>query len=209
MVGLGVYLLPERHENAVVWDRMISKQKDLRLQSLQLSPDSFSSTYDREAQFSRSEWKARLQNPKAFTFIAHKNLETPSMDVANATDMVQESWVGMAVLIGPLNSSSISEVLDDEFAKEGVLEFLQFEICGLFVLPDARRAGLGKALIRAAIAHAVHLACEKDVDEVCVGMAVTAGNMNVMGLYKSMGFVVAKGTATETEVQMVLRKTVH
>ncbi|KAH7114264.1 hypothetical protein B0J11DRAFT_618965 [Dendryphion nanum] len=182
-----IHLLPKTHPDPAVWSRLVRCHKCFRLQSLQMSPESFSSSYQREATFSDVEWEARLQNPLASSFTA---IKMPGNNVA--TDRVEElanaQWLGMAVLYGPLEPASSES--DSSVAK------LHFEIFALYVLPDARGSGIGKSLIDAAIAHGRLLGRGTGTKEVVIHISVTPGNTKVLKLYQGLGFIdagVAKG----------------
>ncbi|KAF2471973.1 uncharacterized protein BDR25DRAFT_392983 [Lindgomyces ingoldianus] len=186
-----ISLLPKAHDDLDIWDQIISNQKGLRLQSPQISPESFSSSYEKESQFTRNDWEARLQTPLASTFISSELKRGSTLDEVNIADVVQQPWLGSAVLVGPISSfadSSISECLTEDPETEERGPVLRFEICGLFVRPDSRQLGLGKALIEAAVLHGASLAREAGACKVCVRVSTALGNSNALELYKRVGF---------------------
>ncbi|KAM3520718.1 hypothetical protein NHJ13051_006707 [Beauveria bassiana] len=74
------------------------KYRHLRLQGLESSPESFSSTYETEAAFSKDDWIQRLSAPDRETFIcvakAAGKQDTPGIG----------DWVGQVTLRGPISS---------------------------------------------------------------------------------------------------------
>lgn len=178
-------LIPKSHADAATWTTLIAKQKALRLQSLLTSPESFSSTYERESAFDDSVWEARLRNPSAYTHTAVSRLREGSLadDVLYSQDelkmLLECEWAGSAVLVGPATMDS-----QEEHGSVCV-----FDIFGLFVLPGARGTGLGSALMDACIEHARRLAGALEVEKVKVRVSVACGNAKVMRFYQRLGFV--------------------
>ncbi|KAF2690999.1 hypothetical protein K458DRAFT_412314 [Lentithecium fluviatile CBS 122367] len=194
-----VHVLPKSHPNTETWAGLIRASKTFRLQALQTSPESFSSTYAREAAFTDHEWEARLQNSLALTLVAVKTPATESSQTGKsrntAEDLLDLEWKGSAVLFGPLPQPS-SPANDNKIPT--------FEIFALFVLPSARGYGMGASLIQAVIGHASSTAAdEHGSGEVVVKVTVTPGNMKVVGLYEKLGFRVMEGE--EGLVAMELR----
>jgi GNAT superfamily N-acetyltransferase len=154
MTSNKVYLLPKLHPELSIWRRIIDRQKDLRLLSLQLSPDSFTSTYAREVNFTHRDWEARLQNPVASTFVA---IGPPEEEIegGHVDDPLSGTWVGMVVLVGPLRRFDEQKRQMSKSTYDGsVAHYFEFELCGMFVLPYAQGTGLGKALVTSAVDHA-------------------------------------------------------
>ncbi|KAF1975091.1 hypothetical protein BU23DRAFT_380697, partial [Bimuria novae-zelandiae CBS 107.79] len=181
-----ILLLPKSHPNPSTWTALINKSKAFRLHSLLTSPQSFSSTYEREAAFSHSDWEARLKNPLAYTFVAKStptptpspSVPAPSTHGEHISSFLTSDWVGSAVLFGPkpteYDTNSGSTAL--------------FDIYGLFVLPSAQGIGLGTALMEACTTHAAPLAAAMNVDKAVVRVSVTKGNERVLELYRRIGF---------------------
>jgi ribosomal protein S18 acetylase RimI-like enzyme len=191
-----IVLLPQSHHNTTTWRNLIAKQKELRLQALRLSPDSFSSTYDREVAFSDYEWEVRLQNPLAFTFIA---VELPNDQSPNGDDCVltESEWDGFGVLFGPVGedgSSSSDNVTTGQ-------ECPTFGIFGLYVLPDVRKVGVGKKLTEAIIEHGKLLAKEKGAGDVVFKISAAPTNVAALRLYENLGFR-AGGSAVVSSERM-------
>ena len=195
--GYRIQLLPRLHHDPSVWTQIIERQKILRLQSLQLSPESFSSTYARETKFTEKDWEARLQNPLAFTFVA----VGPPGETAEGLgddDLLNGVWVGMVVLIGPfiqVRSLAQNDLGREEKGKEQrpVRPQYDYRIDGLIVLPQARRLGLGKALLMSAIDHADAFGRKNGAAEVNITLSVYSGNSNALVLYQKVGFQLTNG----------------
>jgi GNAT superfamily N-acetyltransferase len=173
--------LPKSHNHLPTWNSLIAKQKALRLQSLLISPESFSSTYKREILFTDADWEARLKNPSAHTLIAVRSIRPLAAykanddhhDLGTDGDYVEGEWVGSAVLVGPGENPSSA--------------FPTFDINALFVLPEARGTGLGAQLIESAASTAQKLA--SGASSVLIRASVAHGNERVLKLYERAGFV--------------------
>ncbi|KAF2267108.1 hypothetical protein CC78DRAFT_531186 [Lojkania enalia] len=191
-----VTLLPKSHPDPAIWSRIIAHQKDFRLRSLQISPESFSSSYEREEQFSDKDWEARLQNPLAYTFIILKcsKTETETNKTVDLTDIVDGEWVGMGVLAGPMGDlpGNMREMADEERCTE-------FEISGVFVLPGARNLGLGKSLVEATVEHGKSLGKQRGASEVLVKVSAASTNVQALKLYERLGFSVIASDQTDSE----------
>ena len=177
-----ILLLPKCHHDPVAWAILIAKQKGLRLQSLLTSPESFSSTYERESSFDDSDWEARLQNPLAYTYIARSRLQ-PSLSTNHVHTpeetlgiFLHSDWVGSATLFGPATTGSDSD------------ESVVMDVYGLFVLPEARGSGLGSALLDRCVEHARNVARGMKVHKAVVRVSVARGNEKVLRLYEKVGF---------------------
>lgn len=72
--------LPKSLPNPTQWDKLMACYKAFRLLSLQLSPEAFGSSYDREAAFPPETWASRLNNPIAFNTIVVSDPEPGSTD---------------------------------------------------------------------------------------------------------------------------------
>ena len=196
-----VHLLPKSHPDPTTWAHIVSAQKTFRLHALKTSPESFSSSYAREAAFTDSEWEARLQNPLALTLVAVKSppteASTTEEDNDSAQTCIKGEWEGTAVLVGPLPPKSDRDTT-------------VFEIFGLFVLPSARGHGIGARLIETAISEAVARAGEGGgARRVVVRVRAAAGNAKVVGLYERSGFGIVEGREAEDgEILMELRRRV-
>ncbi|PSN72965.1 hypothetical protein BS50DRAFT_629059 [Corynespora cassiicola Philippines] len=186
-----IYLVPKSCTDLGIWAILLSRQKELRLNSLKTSPESFSSTYEREVTFSDKQWEARLMNPLAFTFAAVTRQATDSHPTADGLkEIVENEWVGQAVLVGPIHRTPApaDSGQTNSDLESGATDFLHFDIHGLYVLPWARGFGLGKQLMRAAVSHARSLSQQAGAKDVIVRVSVVASNSQALALYKGLGF---------------------
>ncbi|KAG8214401.1 hypothetical protein J3R82DRAFT_9394 [Butyriboletus roseoflavus] len=69
----------------------LAAYKTLRLASLQVDPQAFSSTYAREVAFSEDFWRQRLESPFKQTLVASV------LEDAGETG----EWIGTASIVGP------------------------------------------------------------------------------------------------------------
>lgn len=186
MNNYSIHLLPKSYDKPT-WTQLVNQQKGLRLKALQTSPESFSSTYERESTFTFSDWEGRLKNPNAYTFVAvqlfdgEKGTEIPLEDVA------KRDWVGTVVIVGPINAES---------------EFGHFGIAGLFVLPEARGMGLGQRLVEVAVEHGKNVARERGLKHAMVQVSVKSGNGKVLKMYERLGFTVQEDEEGEIKLEL-------
>jgi ribosomal protein S18 acetylase RimI-like enzyme len=158
---------------------LIDRSKSLRLESLQTNPEAFSSTYEREVQFTDSIWADRLKNPVARTYIATdlRGVTVPLADDSQVSggDGAEEEvpfdvaasapWVGSTVLVGPkivagqlpTSGTTMYELTRNESmiqgpdSVEGGVQSRLYVINAVYVSPAGRGKGVGKILIEAAI----------------------------------------------------------
>ncbi|KAL3420888.1 GNAT family [Phlyctema vagabunda] len=158
----------------------VEKYKAFRLHSLQVSPEAFLSTYAREKEFSMDVWLARLVNPSATTFIVTQSDRIlSSLTVLSNLSMAPEE-------VSPLANPWISSNREATSVPRTVLHS---RINGLFTLPEARRQGLGQALIERAIAYTATEA-ESVGKNFVMSIAVETSNIAAKDLYRRCGFVV-------------------
>lgn len=103
-----------------------SDYRAIRLRSLQDSPDSFASLFEREVQFSTEQWQARL------------GLSPSMLDAVAVAAVADESYVGLV--------SSIIDSSDPHTAH----------LFQMWVDPDHRGEGVGRALVQHIIQWAVN-----------------------------------------------------
>lgn len=111
----------------------VERYKAFRLLSLQVSPEAFSSTYEREKSFDDETWLSRLTNPSATTFIANQSNRIVS------TLTVIENLPQAPEDISPLGNPWIAVSEESSLPPK----VLHSRINGMFTLPEARREGLG------------------------------------------------------------------
>lgn len=202
---------PENH-----WKVLAERYRELRLDALRTAPDAFASSYEVERERDLEQTWQRLSNPKAINFIAIST-KGDSSDPKPATGVLEVAneaeWVGLIVLIGPQdgNEDTVS-AKQDPFAKmtavtpappEAPIETetktrrFHYHLNGVFVRPSARKAGLGRRLINAALAHA-----REEADAAGAGHKITIvvneENRAARELYEKAGFVLLR---SETYVQ--------
>ncbi|KAF2739895.1 hypothetical protein EJ04DRAFT_260244 [Polyplosphaeria fusca] len=208
---MGLYttaLLPKTHPDSELWIRLINRQKQLRLQALRLSPESFSSTHDREAAFSNEEWEARLQNPLAFTFVVARRSDGLSKIEHQRDALVEDDWVGFGVLFALMGDGKDASNGSGSDNKD----VIEFSIFGLYIVPSERKLGLGRKLIEAMIEHGMTLAKERGASAAVFKLSVASPNARAQRLYEKLGFRIVTNAGTEVDgmgvVAMQLKRSV-
>lgn len=199
--------IPHLSPSATALPSLVTKYKTLRLSALQLEPTAFSSTYDREKQFSHETWVSRVQNSQGTTYIAlnSSQSEPTSTDQEQRKDnqlqqLLENEWVGQITLLGP-------EVLVDQNEREKPwMPFLggwdkerrrltgfdmdrrqrrsdAYMVMGMFVMPNWRGRGVGRRLIE----EALRGICSEKTAVVVVAMA-EQDNHTARRLYDGCGF---------------------
>jgi ribosomal protein S18 acetylase RimI-like enzyme len=151
------------------------KYRNLRLNALKTSPDSFSSTYNTEFAFGDEVWEQRLCEKGKQTFICA---------ASNITSGDAE-WVGQVTLRGPLNRSDyeLPRESGQPSADPNVTELWQ--MLSLFNLPEHRGRGLGKKLCQEAL---LYLEKERPATGILVRLMVKPQNTVAVRLYQGLGF---------------------
>jgi RimJ/RimL family protein N-acetyltransferase len=144
-----VIVIPRTSTSPAHLDSIAERYKNVRLHGLRVDPQSFSSTYEFESQFSSDVWLSRIQNPLGKTFAAVIDSDAKSNDqisdsclsgIEGAPDTVQgllsKEWVGIATLIGPVpfsseESNTTNRKPWDTFIKDG-----KYQIPSKAVEPD-------------------------------------------------------------------------
>jgi GNAT superfamily N-acetyltransferase len=181
------------------------KFRDFRLLALKTSPGAFASTYEDESQRSIDHTFERLRNTKATHFVAVAVAVADALDddlacEANTNDLLQLDWLGTVVLMGPNHDSrSISAKAnpfaqmasrDDQVATAKGHEALYFHLNGMFVQPSARRCGMGRRLIEAALGRAREKCASSDLKSIHCTIIVDEWNDSARSLYAGCGFEV-------------------
>lgn len=152
------------------------KYKKLRLEALQQSPESFSSTYDIESRFPDAEWIARLQYTDKETF------------VCVASNAEKEEWVAQVTLRGPLAPEQFCLPPDAASSLDTCADDTErWQMLSLYTLPGHRGKGLGGRLCKTAFEYLA--AQEEGASDVVVRIMVKPENTATLRLYGGLGFV--------------------
>lgn len=197
---------------------LVTRYKVLRLTGLQSDPGAFTSTYDREVQFSHETWTARLLNPLSRIFVAvfpditdpqHIGFHDSSHEWDDVRRLVDIPWLGQLTLIGPAiapNRGSKASRAPWELFKD--IDFgkaaeeakaippgsrVVYTLVGMYVLPEGRGAGNGRRLVEAAITAVYGETTQKGVDATVV-VLVAKHNHTAKRLYDRVGFVAGSNT---------------
>jgi ribosomal protein S18 acetylase RimI-like enzyme len=156
--------------------KYLDDYKAFRLLSLQIAPEAFASTYAREVAFDDSVWYERLSNPIANSFLA-----------IGETGKI----LSMSTMIGPLSYGTLEiPPLGNPWTGQDGWEAmapLHFRLNAIFTLPEARRRGISKALIKRSIKHTTDEARAKNKD-IIFSVIVDTDNLKAKALYESVGF---------------------
>lgn len=131
----------------------------------------FSSSFRREQTFTDEQWKARLFNPNATTFIA-RDADEDGRILSSLT------------LLGPGTSP---EHLRSELGLTS--QVLCWDINGVFTLPSARRRGIAAAVMDAAKNHARGTVVSRGCG-CLLKLVVYTDNGGAKAWYEKMGFKV-------------------
>ncbi|KAK0951738.1 hypothetical protein LTR91_024816 [Friedmanniomyces endolithicus] len=194
-----------------------TKYRDLRLHALRTSPEAFASSYEVESQWGLDRTVARLSNPQAAHFIATL-ADSDTSGTSNNNDenaLRSQQWVGFIALLGPTKSRSESSAkvsaAHDPFAQMQATGLsnnlvrtseqattsrppqtgtLSYHIGAVFVDPGVRKAGVGKALVEAALTEAETQGHERKASAFECTIHVDTYNDAAIRLYQKVGFVV-------------------
>lgn len=157
----------------------ITQYSKVRLLGLQTDPHAFGSTYARESEFTRDQWRARLDTPGRVTIIAQA---APSCDQPHVPES-NPSCVGTASILLPamLQAAQFSPPAD--VVAEGVAVYI---LVGMWMHPEHRRRGLAQRLISAGIDSVRGDAAE--VREKVLMLQVHENNGAARSLYEKLGF---------------------
>jgi ribosomal protein S18 acetylase RimI-like enzyme len=181
------------------FDALLAKYKAFRLLALQLSPKSFGSTHAREAAFTDDVWVSRMSNPLAATIVGVDDTTTTTTtttttsDAASSNDevelLLQSEWLGTTTLTGPYEYDAAVKVLagHKEVEVDQVLlsDAKIFFINGMSVIPAARGAGVGSAILAQAMRVARELAAGQKARVVLI---VDYENVAARRTYEKGGF---------------------
>jgi len=158
-------------EIKVFFERDWETYKFLRLTSLKDSPDSFGSTFEREAEFSEDEWKARINTTEGPIHALPLFVELKGKPVGLVWGLVH------------------------------TLELNSGHIYQMWVSPDHRGLGIGRALLIRIISWA------KELQLSSLLLAVTTSNTAAVTLYESFGFIPSGETESLREDSVLVTQT--
>ncbi|KAF9766779.1 hypothetical protein IL306_000750 [Fusarium sp. DS 682] len=186
--------LPKSLSDPNQWDKLLERYKDFRLRSLQLSPESFSSNYAREAEFTKEIWEKRLKNSLAFNTVIVSDPNPGSAD--DLTLMLNSPWLASLVLNGPLDAKTAARTWEDQQNFERgsayfgpVAEDIEsaYILNAIYVLPSERRKGLANKLID----YAKELVVKgNNGKKVMLVLLVNFNSLAAMKCYEKSGFEV-------------------
>ncbi|RGP77132.1 gnat family [Fusarium longipes] len=146
--------LPQSLSDPAQWDKLIERYKSFRLSSLELSPESFSSTYAREIKLAKATWETRLGNPLAINTVIVSDPDPGSVD--DLTLILNSPWLASLVLSGPFDANTATRTWEElQDFDSGCLDFgpvgshiaLAYILNAIYVPPSQRRKGLANKLI--------------------------------------------------------------
>lgn len=194
-----VTALPHYSTSDEVDGTLAAKYRNYNLGALQASPEAFATSYEHEKQFGIDRTKTRLSNPRAKHFIAIQNPQSGRFNDLGSDDT---DWLGMIVLLAPhagtqvsakdspwatMNPSATGGSPEEVVKSDGATDF---HLNAVFVSPSARRSGLGKQLIVAALSDAEDRASRAGARTLNVSILVDDRNHSAKELYERCGFVV-------------------
>ncbi|KAF9889995.1 hypothetical protein FE257_006675 [Aspergillus nanangensis] len=198
--------MPRSYASHVDQNNILLRYKTLRLTGLQQDPQAFSSTYEKEVEFSDEKWVARITNPEAKTFIAltHNINQTSSASTiadSPVDELLSSDWVGTVTCLGPkiLLTNSVRSCapwkvfVDPDADREqgdGETKITLYMLAGMLVLRCERRRGHGRRLIEHAVKDVCGEAEKASVDRVVLLALVDANNGAACATYKCCGFEV-------------------
>jgi ribosomal protein S18 acetylase RimI-like enzyme len=153
--------------------------REIRLRALAESPSAFGSTLAREQAFDEALWANRAEESSrgsvATTFVVED---------------ARGSWQGLVTVLGPTH-----EAADDPTCAT---------LVSMWIAPEARRQGLAKKLVQAAVEFATSIGAPT------LRLAVTRSSTAARQLYETFGFEPAREESYEEshpchgEIQMTL-----
>ncbi|KAK2463374.1 hypothetical protein APHAL10511_004600 [Amanita phalloides] len=175
-------------------DTHIRKYRELRLAALKMDPYGFSSTYERESQFSDETWHERVDGTDRINIIGRVVVNplrsTRSDDPSNSNSAGdgddEGTWVGLATTMSPQRLRNLNFHIPE--AIEGSLVYA---LAGVWVHPEHRKKGLAKELHRATIDWIKrHAKCGNGNDEkkIILLVMVKEDNTNARSLYTHLGY---------------------
>ncbi|PLB46504.1 hypothetical protein P170DRAFT_466003 [Aspergillus steynii IBT 23096] len=201
-----IALIPGTTTDHGTLDTLIDRYKNIRLRALKEEPQAFGSKYEDELQFPHHRWQARIQNPRAHTFIALN--VSPGFDVlvksAGDSDpslpvLLTTEWLGTLTMIGPEavpDSNLDAKELLDLFDRNRAISsgdgthgsVMAYVLNGMFVAPEGRRSGNGRRLVERAVGYARDAATAVGAVQVWMLVFVEVENGPAFEFYQKFGF---------------------
>lgn len=153
-----------------------NKYRALRLEALQQSPTSFSSTWDIESRFSNDAWVSRLRSSDKETFACVYQEEQTSV------------WVAQVSLRGPLSVEDFA--LQSQSGQPPPLDDMKdekWQMLSLYTSINHRGKGLGAKLCQEAF-HFLERRLGTEAQSATVRIMVKPENTVTVGLYQRLGF---------------------
>ncbi|KAF5597795.1 acyl n-acyltransferase [Fusarium pseudocircinatum] len=168
------------------------KYRDLRLKALKASPESFSSTYEIESQFTETQWMDRLLQDDRENFVC---IATP----VNPDTSFAAQWIGQVTLRGPVSRKDFTlPEISGQPIPGGDDEEDRWQMLSLFILPEHQGRKLGQDLCREVIRH---LQRTQQKARTVLRLMVKPQNTATVHLYEKLGFeIVGKCTLAEALV---------
>jgi GNAT superfamily N-acetyltransferase len=146
----------------------------------------FGSTYVREAAFQDEDWRRRLYNPIAKTFVA---VRTRDRRVLAATT-VYGPMPGEEIVSNPnLSTGTTTPAEADTVGGDGAP--LIDQLTGVYTRAEARGRGIGKAVVEVAVAYALAEMRRRQTSACKLGVDVYAANKPAISFYEKCGFAVS------------------
>ncbi|MCJ1291491.1 hypothetical protein MMC34_003035 [Xylographa carneopallida] len=197
-------ILPVYWEDKNQLEATANALRSLRLEALQLAPDAYASTYEKEVKFPKDLWLQRLQNPQARHVVATLKQRGDGKEVSRVSGLEQSGkWIGLMVVMEKHDTERVSATASPWIyntsqktttrATEytGAMDIstgIYYQLNGLFVHPSLRRGGLGRALVQEAYNYMKTRTIEQGLPSARVDIFVDSWNVSARNLYLSCGF---------------------
>ena len=123
--------------------------------------------------------RAYADAPDAFTATPQERAAKPASWWAKRLDDAQ----GLATTLGAFDDTGLVGAVTVEFSERPKTRH-KGHVIGMYVVPHARKVGVGRALLERAIA------CSRERGDITVlTLTFTQGNDGAIGLYRKLGFV--------------------
>ncbi|KAG8427497.1 hypothetical protein J3459_006674 [Metarhizium acridum] len=171
-------------------DLFLTRYKPFRLGALQNDPSFFGSTYTREASMADDFWRGRVLNPNAKTFVA---MQKQVGDILSSVTIVRHVSAPSKVQaqFGPEAEYTASE------------QVLHWEVNAVYTAPAARRRGLGRKVIEAAVKE-TRGAADSEGKPCLITVLVKKNNTAARILYERAGFQALGGVDGDDALRLFL-----